>query len=97
MGRGHPGETTEVANGPMVVSIGESCLAQRSVVCRTCGESCEQGAIRFSPRLGGVALPLLDTSRCNDCGDCLADCPAQAIRRVPVVADFSSHALQGAA
>jgi ferredoxin-type protein NapF len=97
MGRSHSGDNTEPLGGPTVVSIGSECLAQRNVVCRTCGESCEQGAIRFSPRLGGVALPLLDNARCNDCGDCLVDCPTLAIRRVPVVSDFPSHALQGAA
>lgn len=63
--------------------IGESCLAARSVVCRTCGEACETRAISFPPRLGGVSLPQLDVAACTGCGACLADCPTQAIAMLP--------------
>lgn len=56
------------------------CLAERQVVCRTCGELCEARAIHFPPRLGGVARPQLDASACTGCGACLADCPTRAIR-----------------
>jgi len=59
--------------------IGEACLAQRGVECRICGEACGVGAIRFRPRVGGVALPQLDEAACNGCGACLAPCPVQAI------------------
>ncbi len=59
--------------------IGEACLAAANVVCRTCGERCEVSAIRFPPRIGGVALPQLDAAICNGCGACLADCPTTAI------------------
>ena len=71
------------------------CLAAQNVVCRTCGESCDEGAIRFPPILGGVARPLLDESRCTGCGVCLADCPTLAIRISP--STFPSLALRGAA
>jgi ferredoxin-type protein NapF len=75
--------------------FGEDCLAAQSVVCRTCGEVCETGAIRFPPRLGGVSLPQLDADACTGCGVCQADCPTVAIRIRP---DFSrSIAQQGAA
>ena len=60
--------------------FGAQCLTQQGVVCRTCGESCEVGAIRFSPRLGGVAQPQLSAEACTGCGACLADCPTHAIR-----------------
>lgn len=71
------------------------CLAQRNVVCRTCGEYCDAGAIRFPPVLGGVAKPQLDTAACTGCGACLADCPTHAIRIVSP--NFNSLALRGAA
>jgi ferredoxin-type protein NapF len=45
-----------------------------------CGEACDAGAIRFPPRLGGVAAPVVDTTRCTGCGDCLPLCPPQALR-----------------
>lgn len=75
--------------------FGESCLAARNVVCRTCGEACEMRAISFPPRLGGISLPQLSAAACTGCGACLADCPTQAIR---LLADSSrSIATQGAA
>jgi len=80
----------EQAPWMQVAVIGNACLAQQNVVCRTCGELCEAGAIRFSPRLGGVSLPQLDTGSCSGCGACLADCPTRAIH-------IHSIAEQGAA
>lgn len=59
--------------------IGEACLARRDVECRICGEACGVAAIRFRPRVGGVALPQLDETACTGCGACLAPCPGQAI------------------
>jgi ferredoxin-type protein NapF len=59
--------------------IANACLAQRDVVCRTCGEACAPGAIRFRPRLGGAALPEADAALCTGCGACVAPCPVQAI------------------
>jgi len=61
------------------VQIGDACLAQQQVVCISCGEACDVGAIRFPPRIGGVALPQLSTSICTGCGECLPACPAAAI------------------
>jgi ferredoxin-type protein NapF len=59
--------------------IGERCLANLGVECRVCGENCGLSAIRFRPRIGGVALPELDTVACSGCGACVAPCPVQAI------------------
>ena len=70
-----------------IVAFAEHCLAQQNVVCRTCGEICAHDAIRFSPRLGGAALPVLDSERCTGCGDCLPICPNSALNLVA-----SSHA-----
>lgn len=68
---------------PWRALIGTDCLAQRGVECRLCGEGCEAGAIRFRPRLGGIAHPELDIDRCNGCGQCIASCPVAAITTQP--------------
>lgn len=65
------------------ISFAPNCLARSGVVCRTCFERCEEGAIRFPLRLGGVASPVLEDSRCTGCGACLADCPTHAISMLP--------------
>ncbi len=62
--------------------VGPACLAQRGVECRVCGDACDARALRFSPRLGGVAVPALDAERCSGCGECVAGCPTQAIQIV---------------
>ncbi len=59
--------------------IADSCLARNQVVCQTCGERCEVGAIRFSLMPGQVSRPEVDAELCTGCGFCIADCPARAI------------------
>lgn len=73
-----PGE----ASPPQIVAFAEHCLAFQNVVCRSCGETCEHQAIRFSPRLGAAAEPRLQTELCTGCGDCLAVCPTAALSLV---------------
>lgn len=63
-----------------IAHIAESCIARQQVECRVCGEQCGESAIRFVPRVGGAALPMLDAARCTGCGACVALCPADAIR-----------------
>jgi ferredoxin-type protein NapF len=60
--------------------LGASCLAQRDVVCRSCGDACGEAAIRFRPQLGGAARPELDAARCTGCGACVGVCPVAAIK-----------------
>lgn len=60
-------------------AIGEQCLAQRRIECRICGDQCEAGAIRFPLRAGGIAIPVLDSTRCTGCGACVAPCPNSAV------------------
>ncbi len=67
------------APGRVVAVIGDRCLARHGIVCRSCGDACEARAIRFPPRLGGVAMPLLDSDACSGCGECISVCPAVAI------------------
>lgn len=64
-------------------AIGEACLAYQGVECRICGEACGERAIRFRPRLGGVALPQLDHAQCTGCGACVGPCPSRAVTMGP--------------
>ena len=56
-----------------------ACLAQHGVVCRSCGESCEAGAIYFHFTQRGISQPQVEPASCTGCGACFAVCPAQAI------------------
>lgn len=63
-----------------VATIGPDCMAYaQNAVCRSCGDACDAAALRFSPRLGGAALPVVLAERCTGCGDCLSVCPSGAI------------------
>jgi ferredoxin-type protein NapF len=59
--------------------IGEACLAKQQVVCRSCGELCPEGAIRFFMAPGGVAKPRVAPDGCNGCGACVKPCPVAAV------------------
>ncbi|WP_317623119.1 ferredoxin-type protein NapF [Thiohalomonas denitrificans] len=63
----------------LIAHIDGNCLAKRGVICRTCGEQCQHGAIRFRLAVGGVALLQFDASACNGCGACVAPCPTGAV------------------
>jgi len=58
---------------------GDRCLAIQQVLCTTCAEQCEAGAIRFTARAVVVAQPEINTEICTGCGACVAPCPTQAI------------------
>jgi len=60
-------------------TFGSTCLPHRGVLCRSCEDHCEAGAIRFTPRPGSPAQPRVVESRCTGCGQCVASCPAHAI------------------
>lgn len=63
----------------IAASIQPSCLSLNAVICRSCGEACDERAIRFKLETGGVARPLLDSDLCTGCGACFAVCPIQAV------------------
>lgn len=69
-------------DGPRCAAIGATCMAFANVVCRSCADVCPEGAIRFAPRIMASALPLVDEKKCTGCGDCIAACPASAIKLV---------------
>jgi formate hydrogenlyase subunit 6/NADH:ubiquinone oxidoreductase subunit I len=64
---------------PRPASISSRCLALNGVVCRTCEEICEPGAVSFIMRIGAVAQPHIELDTCTRCGDCAPACPAGAI------------------
>lgn len=78
-GRLTPAHPALPAEGPRIAVIGSKCVAFDNVVCRSCGDACGEAAIRFSPRLGGAALPVVQAERCTGCGDCAKACPAGAV------------------
>lgn len=60
-----------------------NCLSLNAVICRSCGEACDERAIRFQLETGGVARPLLDREACTGCGECFAVCPVRCITLSP--------------
>jgi len=57
-----------------------SCLSLNAVVCRSCGEACDEEAIRFKLETGGIARPEVDAGQCTGCGECYGVCPVKAVR-----------------
>ncbi len=57
-----------------------NCLSMNATICRSCGESCDDEAIKFNLKLGGIAEPVLNTEACTGCGACLSVCPVQAVK-----------------
>ena len=74
---GASGRADALAGSKAVIAAG--CLALNRVVCRSCGEACDTGAIRFRLAPGGVSTPQVLTDACNGCGDCVTACPVHAI------------------
>ena len=63
----------------LTVSIADNCLAKNAVICRSCGEVCDERAISFTLRPGGVSIPEFDQAACSGCGACVRPCPVQAV------------------
>lgn len=64
---------------PYVASIKKGCLALNGIVCRTCGDVCDEEAIHFTLMTGGRALPEVDEENCTGCGACASTCPNKSI------------------
>jgi ferredoxin-type protein NapF len=61
------------------INISEKCITYHGVVCRSCGEFCEERVITFRPAIGGISKPELILDQCNGCGACVAVCPVSAV------------------
>ena len=59
--------------------VGERCLTQFGVMCRSCEDACEPQAIRFPLQVGAVPKPVVNIETCTGCGACIALCPERAI------------------
>ena len=62
-----------------VALIGDLCLAEAGIVCRSCGEACPDSAIGFRPRIGLPPQAIVDETACTGCGQCVGACPGEAI------------------
>lgn len=61
------------------VAVSPSCLNQKGVECRICGDACDARALQFQPMPGGIARLSVKVDECTGCGECLAICPVQAL------------------
>jgi ferredoxin-type protein NapF len=75
----HSGERDIKNAWSWYANVKPSCLSLNAIVCRACGDNCEEDAIRFQLQVGGKAIPLIDTDECTGCGACLFVCPENAI------------------
>ncbi|WP_019645416.1 4Fe-4S dicluster domain-containing protein [Novispirillum itersonii] len=73
-----PSVQASPASGPVAV-INATCLTENGAYCRTCGDACADGAIRFHLLPRGRSRADVDPDRCTGCGDCLPPCPVGAI------------------
>ncbi|KAA0009792.1 ferredoxin-type protein NapF [Billgrantia pellis] len=78
-----------------VATIGRACLGLQGVYCRSCGESCEAGAIRFSFNAQRVPEPTVDGEACTACGACVSVCPTQAMEVGPAITHTSQPQYPG--
>lgn len=62
-----------------------NCLSMNATICRSCGESCDDKAIKFDLKLGGIAEPILNIEQCTGCGACFSVCPVHVITLTPLV------------
>lgn len=62
-----------------------NCLSMNATICRSCGESCDDEAIKFNLKLGGIAEPVLNIDTCTGCGACFSVCPVQVIKLKTIV------------
>ncbi|WP_066147861.1 4Fe-4S dicluster domain-containing protein [Neobacillus novalis] len=67
------------------VKITEKCSRQRNYrsTCTVCAQACKLEAISFIER-----TLVIDSQRCNSCGDCIIACPLSAMKGLAVTREF---------
>jgi ferredoxin-type protein NapF len=68
----------ELLSRPVAI-IGDLCLAEAGIVCRSCGDACGASAIHFRPRIGLPPQAIVNEKGCTGCGECVVACPGNAI------------------
>lgn len=71
---------TSVRPWLIVAQVDESCLVNQGVMCQSCKDACDYGAIKFPPALGKPAFPSITIEDCTGCGACVAPCPNDSIK-----------------
>lgn len=75
-----PLENRDQTNGfRAIVTVSDNCLANKSVVCQSCRDFCDEDAILFAAKSGPIPVPTIDDDRCTACGFCVGGCPADAL------------------
>ena len=61
------------------VVLNDGCLADKMIMCRSCGEVCEHDAIQFPPSINGIIAPEINRDSCTGCGACVSICPTDVL------------------
>lgn len=59
--------------------ISSACLNNQGVYCQACKDTCNEGAIKFNQVQMGVQMPMIISTQCTNCRDCVETCPVDAI------------------
>ena len=62
-----------------VAVIGDECLAEAGIICRSCGDACSASAIHFRARIGMPPQAIVNEAACTGCGECIDACPGSTI------------------
>jgi len=67
------------------ISFAHTCLSLNAIVCRACADNCDEQAINFLLKIGGISEPQFKQKDCSGCGACLSVCPVHAIQIKPLI------------
>ena len=67
----------KIINATFIINK-DMCMAHNGSICFSCKEPCLDDAILFK----GMFEPIIDISRCTNCGFCLSRCPTNAIEYI---------------
>ncbi len=57
-----------------------TCLSSQHISCRSCQDSCDYRAIKFTLKAGKTPYPEVNEDLCCGCGACVSRCPTYAIK-----------------